>query len=146
MKNFLLKHVGFLYVCALYFFPALLAGVSCGVLYDNQLIGDTGRWVDTLSWIADMTLHVSGFAVEILVGLYILVWALFGKMPRVKIWVMWLIIKCILGLTLVPVFAIGAGFFIAALSPLYEISLQLTIICYVLSAVLYLLLGDALGS
>jgi|SRR5471030_1948407 len=130
----------FLKICLSYLAITAISGLLCGLLYSKGVIGDTGLWVDTLNWLTKVTLDKVSFSFEFFGALYLVAWAYISKLATVHTWSKWLLIKCCLGFTSVPVFIIFAGFFIAPLTPAQGPALYVSLMGYILGYAWYVFL------
>lgn len=112
--------------------PALL-GIVVGLLYSFGYLGDAGWWIQILDWVANALLDKFGFIFEIAALSYIVLWAFLGKLAKVYSWGKWLLIKCFLGVAVVPVFVFVVSFWIPAFVSLRPDAFFIAIMGLVLS-------------
>lgn len=117
----------------LFFFPPAILGLIVGVLYKYGLISNEGWWVVVLNFLASIFLDKAITIVEVLGGVYVAVWALFGKLFSVYKLAKYLVIKCFLGITTVPVFCIFSGIWIAEFQGLVIDCLLISVEGYLLA-------------
>lgn len=131
----------FIKVCFPVLIIPLLLGVITGFLYNNQIISDHGKWIDTLEWVTEVTLHKPSFVFEYAATLYVIGWAFLGKLTTVFHWSKWFLIKCCIGITVVPVFILGGSYHIPEFRSMLPQATSITIMGYALAWAWYYFLG-----
>ena len=74
---------------------------------------------------------------EVFCLIYIIAWAVVSKLHVVYAWGKWILIKCFVAVTSVPVFILVAGIFIPVFKPLAQACVYIAVMGNVLACVLY---------
>lgn len=116
---------------------ASFLGTMVGLLCKVGQLPTNGRWVDWLDWIASIELDKASFFFLAGGALYVMGWATLGKLPKVYTFAKWALVKCFIGVAVVPVFAFVAGYFIPELAVMRALAFTIAAESYVLAAASY---------
>lgn len=106
--------------------PVLL-GACVAVAYHAHWIGASGFWVDALNFTSKVLLDKATLVFEVAGLIYVAAWTFFGGLHFFYRVSKGFLIKCFVGLAVIPVFAAVAAIAVPELRPVLPIGLPLAV-------------------